>query len=296
MQKQSKMKLALRITLVMTVVSVVLRVLLVPGVQDAAGPFRLTYLAVAIMALALIGVLVLVILGRREMAELPAVKGRWLLPIAALMMLVGVCVLVSSAVDLYNWTAYGIAPPPTKAVISGVDRLLLFATLIFGVLAGIYLIRLGLSWFRGNEEQRGTMKIWALMPTAWIWMRLARYEISYSSAVYIYEGFYDFAMLLLMLLFLFALARLQASVGKAGPARTAFFALGTALMALSGPLTRVVFYLLGEGDAYRAGQLAGIADFAVGLLAAALAAYWIVNARPVQPDDPSQELFSADEE
>ncbi len=278
--KQSKTKLALWITLIMTVVSVVLRVVFIPAEQNVAtGQFSLSYIVVAVMLLTLAAVLVLLIRGRKELSSLPRVQGRWLLPIAGLLVLVGGCVLLTSAVDMYNWAAYGVVPPPTQTIVSGADRIALFLSLICGVLAGIYFIRLGLLWFRGGAEQRGVMPIWALMPTAWIWMRLARYEISYSSAVSVYEGFYDFAMLLMALLFLFSLARQQAAVGSSRPQRTVMYALGTALMGLSGPVARVVFYLIGEGDAYRAGQLAGISDFAIGLLAVVLSAYWILARR-----------------
>ena len=295
--KQSKVKLALFITLIMTVVSVVLRVILIPTEPSAAtGGLQLSHLAVAVMLLTLIAVAVLLITGRKEVSFLPTVQGRWLLPIAGLLVLVGACVVLSSVVDMYNWAAYDMAPPPTQAIVSGVDRAALFLSLAFGALAGIYLIRLGLLWLKGGVEQRGVMQIFALMPTAWIWMRLARYEISYSSAVAVYDGFYDFAMLLLALLFLFSLARQQAAVGEARPIRTLIFALGTALMGLSGPIARVVFYLLGEGDAYRAGQLAGISDFAIGLLAAVLSAYWILTAKPMKACEDQSELLPRSEE
>ncbi len=294
MLKKTNTKLALWITLIMTAVSTVLRVVFVPREQNTAtGQFHLSYVVVAVMLLTLVASLILLIRGRKELSELPAVSGRWLLPISGLMLLVGLCIAVSSVVDMYNWAAYGIAPPPTQTVTGGADRITLFLSLAFGVLSGIYLIRLGLLWMRGNAEQRGVMQLWALMPTGWIWMRLARYEISFSSAVEVYEGFYDFAMLLLMMLFLFALARHTAAVGSLRPQRTLIYALGTALLALSGPVAQVAFYLLGEGDAYRAGQLAGVSDFAIGLLAAVLSVYWILTDQP-KLSEPEEADLAAD--
>lgn len=296
MLKQNKTRLALWLTLIMTAVSTVLRILLVPLGQSAAnGQFHLSYAVVVVMLLTIAVTLFLLIRGRRELPTLPKLRGSWLLPISMVVMLAGLCILLSSVFDMYNWAAYGLTPPPSKALIGSVDRITLFLSLAFGILTGIYLIRLAFLWIGHDEEKCGVMQLWALCPTVWIWMRLARYEISYASAVEVYEGFYDFAMLLFSLLFLFALARHAAAVGALRPQRTLFYALGTVLLSFSGPVARVAFYLLGEGDAYQAGQLAGLADFAVGMLAAAMSLYWIL-VRPEQAAPKADEPSIPDDE
>lgn len=291
MLKTGKVKAALWITLVMTAVTTVLRVTLIPYTQNMdTGAFHISYVVVAAMLLTLVAAAVLLANSKQELPALPTVKGAWLTPMAALLMLAGLCVLAVSVIDMYHWAAFGITPPPTKMIIGTVDRLTLFLSLVFGVLTGVYFIRLGWLWLQANREVRGVMHFWALCPTAWVWMRLARYEVSYASAVEIYESFYDFAMLLLMMLFLFAFARRTAKVGEERPRRLLFYALGTALMALSGPIARMIFYLIGEGDAYRAGQLAGLPDFAVGVLAAASALYWALNEpETVEEAEPAEE-------
>ena len=278
MLKMRKVKIALWVTLAMTAIATVLRVTLIPYTQDMeTGAFHISYVVVAAMVLTLVAAAFLLIKGKEELPTLPSVRGAWLTPIACVVMLVGVCLLVVAAVDMYRWAALGVTPPPTKMIIGTVDRLTLFFSLVFGVLSGTYFIRLGWLWLQENREMRGVMHFWALCPTVWIWMRLARYEVSYASAVEIYESFYDFAMLLLMMLFLFAFARWSARVGEERPRRLLFYALGTALMAISGPIARMIFYLIGEGDAYRAGQLAGLSDFAIGLFAAVMALYWVLE-------------------
>lgn len=281
MLNSKKTTWALLVTLIMTVAVIVLRVTLVPWLQSTdTGLFGLSYVVVAVMLLTMIAVFVLLRMGKDELPTLPTVRGKWLLPIAVTVMAVGACILLTTVMDMYTWAAYGVTPPPGKAVTGTVDRVTLFLSMIFGVLSGIYFIRLGLAWARENRERRGQLPFWALSPTFWVWMRLARYEVSYASAVEVHESFYDFAMLLFSMLFLFMLARQTADVGAKKPYVTVFFALCTVFLSISGAFARVILFLLGEGDAYRAGQLAGISDFAVGVLACVFALYWLFSSEP----------------
>lgn len=290
MLKCKKTTLALLVTLAMTVVVTVLRVTLVPRLQSMnTGVFNLSYIVVAGMLLTIIALFVLLRLGKDEMPDIPTVRGKWLLPIAVTVIAVGACILLTTVVDMYVWAAYGTTPPPQKAATGTIDRITLFLSLILGVLSGIYFMRLGAAWVREDREYRGMFPLWALAPAFWIWMRLARYEVSYSSAVEVHESFYDFAMLLMSLLFLFTLARQLSDTNPKKPFVTAFLALCTAFMSISGSVSRVILFLLGQGDAYRAGQLAGISDFAVGVLAIVLALYWL------RSDEP-EEVFDVDDE
>lgn len=278
MRQIPRQKAALFLTLVMTVLVTALRVILIPKTQNiSTGVFHISYVIVALMALTIVAVFVLLFTDPAPEEQLPPVKGKWLLPVSVLVMAVGICILVVSVLDIYQWAANQTAPPPATVVTGTMDKITLFLSMAFGVLAGVYFLRLGYFWIADNGEIRGMMPIFALCPTFWVWMRLARYEISYASAVQIHESFYDFAMLLCSMLFLFSLARCMSTVAPNKPAKTVGFALCTVLMNLSGPVARVFFYLLGEGDAYRAGQLAGIPDFAIGVLATVLSIYWIVT-------------------
>lgn len=281
----TKRLIALLVTLGMTAVVTVLRVTLVPYLQNMdTGAFNLSYTVVILMLLTLVAVFVLLYLEREEMPALPVLKGEWVLPFAVTVIAVGGCILLTTLVDIYNWGAFGITPPPGKVAAGTVDRMALFLSMGLGVLAGVYYIRLGSAWLRQKGEVRGLMPYWALVPSFWIWARLARYEISYASAVEVHESFYDFAMLLLSMLFLFALARRLTTVNPKKPFVTLFLALGTAFLSLSGAFARVILFLLGNGDAYRAGQLAGLSDFGVGLLATAFSLYWLLS----PPDEETE--------
>lgn len=288
MQAIRTKKSALLLTLAMTVVVTVLRAVLIPPTQSVkTGLFSLSYVVIGAMVLTMAAALFLLFGDEKAKETLPAVRGKWLLPLAITVMAVGVCVLLSTVFDVYNWGAFGVTPPPTKIVTGAIDRVTLFLTMVFGVLTGIYLLRLGFSFIEREGEQRGLLPYFALTPTLWMWMRLARYEVSYASAVEIYESFYDFAMLLFSMLFLFTWARHAAAVGTYRPRRLLFYALCTAMLSLSGSVARVIFFLLGEGDAYSAGQLAGVPDFAVGCLAAVMSLYWALT--------PTEETTAAEE-
>lgn len=277
MQAIRTKKAACFLTLAMTAVVTVLRVVLIPPTQNVkTGLFSLSYVVIGAMVLTMAAALFLLLGDEKAKKTLPAVRGKWLLPVAIVVMAVGVCVLLTTVFEVYNWGAFGVTPPPTKIVTGAIDRVTLFLTMVFGILTGIYLLRLGFSFIEGAGEQRGLLPYFALTPTLWMWMRLARYEVSYASAVEIYESFYDFAMLLFSMLFLFTWARHAANVGTYRPRRLLFYALTTALLSLSGSVARVAFFLLGEGDAYSAGQLASVPDFAVGCLAAVMSLYWVL--------------------
>ncbi len=271
----NKRKVAFLLTLIMTVATVVLRTVHVPMMQSVdTGVFHFSYAIMAVMLLTVIAVAVLLFASRREISTMPLIKGAWALPIALLTALAGVLFLVCTVLDMYNWAANGVAPAPSTGVIGTADRITLFLSLIFGAFTGVYFIRLGLNFLHYGKEVRGLMPLLGLCPTLWMWMRLARYEMSYASAVEVHESFFDFAMLLMTLLFLFALARHFTGIESKKPWCTITLGLGTALMSISGPVTRLVFYLLGEGEAFRSGQMAGVLDVTVGILALALSLYW----------------------
>ncbi len=292
----TKRKLALWITLFVTILVTVLRSVLTPMMQSMdTGLFAFNYAIMGVVLAAFIAVGVLLYLDREQMPALPAVKSPWLLPVAVLMMAVGLGVLVVSVIQLYNWSANGIAPPPNGVLAGPAERTTLFLSLAFGILSGVYFMRLGFYFISEDAEVRGAYPLWALAPAFWIWMRLARYEVSYASAVGIHESFFDFAMLLCTMLFLFAFARQMSDVdGK--PWKTIWLGCMTVMLTVSGTLTRVVFFLLGQGDAYRMGQLAGVADFAIGLLAVAFLLYWVLAKQEVMQTEDVAESATVTEE
>lgn len=284
MLRCKKTTVALLFTLVMTAVVTVLRVTLVPRLQSMdTGVFNLSYIVVAGIVVSLIAVFVLLVLGKKDLPYLPSVNRKWVWPFAAVIIAAGACILLTTLVDMFMWAAFGVTPPPNTAVSSTVDQVTLFLSLILGALGGIYFMRLGVEWIRAEREVRGAFPVWALAPTFWLWMRLARYEVSYASAVEVHESFYDFTMLLFGMLFLFSLARQLSDTAPHRPHLTVFFALSTVLTGASGALARVILFLLGQGEASRSGQLAGVEDFAVGVLAVAFVCYWLLSDPSAEP-------------
>ncbi len=287
MFKWNKTSVALPVTLLMTVVVTVLRVTLVPWLQKGENAVY-SYAIVGTMVLTMVAIFVLLCAGRRILPALPTATGDWLLPVGFALIAVGALIAISTGYDIYQYVFNGIAPPPAYAVGSGIDRVTLLLSFVCGVLAGFYFIRLGVMWFKAGEETTGLMPVLALAPTFWVWMRLARYEVSYASAVEVYQSFYDFAMLLMSMLFLFTFARQVANVQAKKPYVTVFFALCTVFLSVSGSVARMCFFLSGDGDAYRAGQLAGVADLAVGILAGVFAALWLFGVKKYRTVTVSQ--------
>lgn len=278
------MQIAAGFTALMTLAVWVLRSSLTPYMQSAdTGVFHPSYAVILVMTLVLAAAGVLTALSAPAAAK-PA--GKWLLPTALFAILAGAVLSLTTIVDAARWFFWNRTPPPNHSVLSTVDGLTLFFTLVFGLLGGIMLVRLGLTWIFEQESRTGILRWWALAPVGWIWMRLARYEVSYASAVDVSESFYDFVMLIFTLLFLFSLARYVSGVGQKKPRLLFFFALATALCSLSGPLTRLSLYLTGQMDAFNASQLAGVTDGFIGAFALVFA-FSLAFGRRVNADEES---------
>lgn len=276
-------KIAVNLTAIMTLATLILRVALTPLMQDpVTGAFHLSYITIAVMLAAMIAAALLS--ARSAPARVP-VRGKVLMPAALLLMLAGSVMIVTNAVDACIWMTTGLTPPPNTTVISGIDRITLILTIVFGLLGGAMLVRAGLLWLSENRSRTGSFRLWALAPVLWVWMRLARYEVSYASAVDVGQSFYDFVMLIFLLLFLFAFARYIPGVGQNRSRLLFFFSLMTALFALSGPLTRVFLYMTGHGDAYNASELAGVTDGLLGAFALVFA-YSQAYGKPEQEPSP----------
>lgn len=258
-------KIAAVITAVMTLAVLILRVALTPRMQDPdTGLFHLSYLIIGLMALTMLAAAVLSWLSQND--GVPP-GGKLLTPLSLSAMLAGSVMTIVAALDGFNWLLFGETPAPNEHVISGIDGVTLFFTIVFGLLGGVMLVRTGIVWLTENRVRSGLMRLWALAPVGWVWMRLARYEVSYASAVAVSESFYDFVMLIFALLFFFSFARYLSGVGAGKNRLLFFFALMTALFCLSGPLTRLCLYMTGQGDAYNASRLAGVIDGVVGAFA-----------------------------
>lgn len=290
--KRDGKKTAIALTVVMTVVALALRIVLMPMMQQAhTGRFRLSYIVIAVMLLTLIGAALLL----RRSEKRPVVMSGAPLTVAACGgMLCGAVMTLGSLYELCLWWFGGILPAPAMAEPGTLQYAVLTINLLGGVLGGVFLLLLGMQWLQEGRSRRGVHRLLALAPSLWIWFRLARYEMTFSSAVDISESFYDFAMLILILLFFFALARYVSGVGETSSRRLFWFALGTAITAISAPLTRFAMYLLGNTAAYNSSVLAGPVDLAVGIFALLFAVAQACGTTEEEPE-PTEPAAAAED-
>lgn len=253
----------------LTVVTVLLRVWLLPTLRDSdTGLFASGEATIALLLLGLVALAVLGYLGRGPRAEICPPGGLW---VAVSLLVSGGLLLVSSLWDGWVWLALGETPAPAATTDSVLGIVALVLQLVCGLLGALSLVRLGLVLLSEGRTRRGIAGWSMLLPVLWMWFRLARYEMSYVSAVRLSQSFYDVLMFVLELLFLFRLARYTAGAGKVGSGSLQFLSCATAVFALSGPLVRLGMYLLGDTEAFLASRLAGLPDVAVGLVALAVA-------------------------
>lgn len=282
---QKNYKKAGILTIVMILVVLVLRILITPRMMDTdTGMFKLSYIVIAVMALTMAAVAVL---AGRHREPVKRISGLWLKPTAVTAMLGGGVMVLCALVDIYIWLFLGKTPAPASSNPGAAEQVVLSLSLFFGVLGGGFLFRTGLLWLQENGSRQGVYKLWALCPVLWIWFRLARYEMSYVSAVDVYRSFYDFVMLIFILLFFFSFARYISGFTAKAPRWTVAISLCTAFFGITGPFTRLVMYMMGEEAAYKACQLAGPVDFVVGLFALCFAFSQAYGTPfPAEPDSP----------
>lgn len=297
------MRLMVWIGAVATVVTLILRVLLMPLLRDSDTGLFATSWVVVLFMLAVLVVLSVLAFGLQEKPPLVGNQGAMVL--SACTIAAGAVLFLSTLWDGWRLVATGQQPPPATAVTSVIGSITLWLTLLCGLLGGAALVYWGLQLSAEGVTRRGMGSFSMLAPVLWMWFRLARYEMSYASAVGLSETFYDFMLFVLMLLFLYKMARFVVGVGVPYMGTLLFFSLATAMFALSGTLTRLCMYLAGDGEAYQASQLAGWPDFALGVLALVFAGVLVALVKPAQDEDDSEEedagpvntsLLSAEEE
>lgn len=284
---------AVVLTLIATITATVMRIILTPGMQDEdTGAFHISYVIICILLVAMLGIALLVFLSKGSYVSAIQLDRNTGNMLAAASVFSGLVLGVSSLFDVWQWMCFDITPPPNDSVINKLDGVTLFLTLLFGILGGIYLIMLGVSLISGKLKRSSKLSFSALLPVFWIWVRLVRYEVSYSSAIQVSQSFYDFVMLIFTMLFLFAFARYISGTGERSPRMLLIFALCTVLLSVSGPLTSIAMYVSGETEAYNSSRLAGFTDFGMGILAIFAAIALVFSKRqevlsePVSVTDP----------
>ncbi len=267
--------------------TVILRAWLMPTLRDTdTGLFASGWLPVILLLVVLAALAGLGFTQRSYRSEIVSPAA---MPVAVTSLISGALLVLSGLWDAWLWLGMGEAPAPHTATVTGLSLGVLVLQLVFLLLAGVALVRLGLALIAEGATRRGLAGWSMLAPVLWMWFRLARYEMSYASTVRLSQSFFDFGMFILELLFLFKLARYVAGAGKVSAGVLQGYAAATAAFALSAPLTRLCMYLLGDGEAYLASQLAGLPDLAVGMLALVVA-FALVGGEPapLQGETPAQ--------
>ena len=268
----------------MTAVTLVLRVALMPTLRDDdTGRFAMSGAVIGVMLVTLIALGIFGLLTPRRRID---VTGAAALPVALLTMVAGGVLTGGSLWEMLDYWISGVMPEPEAAQLAGLAVPLLWLYLLCGIGGGAGLVYFGLRMAAEGGTRIGMSAAPLLLPVLWMWFRLARYEMSYASAVRLSESFYDFGMFLLEMLFLFKLARYASGIGSVKPGPLVFYALGTALFAITGPLTRLCMFLLGDTEAYLASQLAGAPDLAIGIMALGYALAWAYGS-PRLPESES---------
>lgn len=230
--------------------------------------------SLSVLNYVVIGVIVLVTAVLAVMtlsSDLCEVRGRSSSLLGFFTELAGVAVLFENFSYGYQWFVHDQAPPPSAFIVNFADKITLIGTLVFGILGGAFLVSIGTAWFRSKYSVTGVYAVWALTPVLWMWMRLARYEISYASAVTLGKSFYDFVMLIFSMLFLFSFASYVSGVRRKSGKRLLFYALCTMLLCGSNAVVRYIVGFAQGVEDYAVGHLAGMSDLALGLMAGAVA-------------------------
>lgn len=275
-----------------TALVLILRVVLMPLLRDGdTGRFQTNHVAIAVVVVAVIAMAYLASHIIRLRVEVPS---PYAIPTAVSGIVAGVALGFSAGYNVIRWVFDGVMPNPTQVQKTPLTMLVMYGMMLFGVLGMVGLVRWGFKVAAAAGTHRG-MSAWGMLaPVAWAWFRLAWYEMAYSNTIGWSEKFFDFLMVIVQVLFLFKLARFVSGIGKVCVGEMLFYAMTTALFSLSGPLTRVVLFFFGGAEAYRASELAGVADLGIGLLALALGWALALTAQGLMPKSNEEDLADDD--
>ena len=246
------------------VVTVVLRVWLMPAQRDNDTGLFSTNNVVIILTLVLVVALAVLALLMRSVPR-DKLEGKSSLFLALVVLVAGVTFVFTGALDI--WSAVRADTLPMES--SRLTVILQWLQRIFCLLSGVALARFGLQLTSDDTEQQPITQWSLLAPVIWMWLLLVNYEMNSASMVRLTSGYFTLMTYIAELLFLFYFARYMAGVGKVGVGMMLLFSSGAALFALSTPAVQIITHLMGDSAAFEA---AGTADdlglhLMVGLLA-----------------------------
>ena len=261
---QSLARRLLKPALAFTVATAAFRAVIRLAVAEWTVQMIWNYIWIALMLAAFIA---LAVIGRKTSERVQPVE-QFRVPQAITYLFGGFLMGFSSLLDAFLWYRERIVPTPSAVLMSKMDQIVMLLQMIFGVLAGVYLVMRGADRLSGRVRNGFGFRLASLLPLLWAAMLLVRYEMSYISAIDIGQSFYDVALLVLTVLFLYMSAKYDA---LAGPFSKSFFAVSlfTAVFSLSAAALRVVLWVAGEKvTSYQAGDVFTLPLLGVGLIAA----------------------------
>lgn len=132
-------KRLLWITLVLTIVVTAARALLLPATAgDGMGLTTVNY--PLLLVLVAVAAVLLLLGGTKRGTTFDAVDNAPARALAAAGVLFGMLLLGTSTWDAFNWAVGGTLPPPDELIRNNAERLALVATLLSGVVGGVFLI------------------------------------------------------------------------------------------------------------------------------------------------------------
>ena len=266
----------------LTVLTVVWRTALLPQIGSQLGRYAAAYGCLAVW-------LIVWLWQRRRSRSVTArpIEGRAARPVGGAAAAAGVAILLQQLYDLMRFWMTRRLPAPSAQEISALDRLLFWLTLLCGIAGGLAMLWLGICWLRGAAQDPLTGRAWLFVPMLWLWMRLARYTVSYTFAVRFSESIFEFALLALPLLFLFLLGRRSVDGDSVKAPTLVAVTLLAAVAGGSGVLSRCGMLLLYPQQAVNVVSIASLPDLLLALFAVVVLRYWYTL--PVREEEPEAE-------
>lgn len=261
-------KIMLMAVLVMVTVLVVIRVGATPLFFGDAAAFSGNVTLIICLAVGLAIMAAVSLFTHVRSGNDPSI-----LPVAITAGLLGVALIADNGFSSVMWLGFGHVPAPSSSLSGLPETLMLAGQLLCGIGAGIYLIRIALIWIAEGRFCGSLFRWGALLPTAWMWLRIARYAMARAALANVPLSVYDFALFTIGMLFLLRFAGVAAQIGKVKLSAFRFLATATAVCGLADTLTRLGIYFTNDSILYEEMCLVDGTDFFLGLFALGVAFY-----------------------
>ena len=251
------------------------------AVQKSGGTYNILWLCLTAALL-----LALLFCGRTTRNTVPELNPLAVKAVGIGAVVVGCSMAISAVASLVTWLADGQLPYPVNDPFRTSDVVLFYLFTALGVAAAVVMLFVGIRTILGGRLPIGTFRFSTLLPVFWMWIRIARYEISYVSSLQTARHWQDLLMLVTQLLFWMAFARLLSGASEKPPRLFAGTALCAGTTAAVACIARVFAAPIDAETATSVYGLITASDLGVAVLAFALAFGWL-SAACEQPSEPT---------